>query len=198
MRQIVLAGVGGQGILLASKILAKAALDAGYDVRTSETIGMAQRGGSVLSHLRIGDEGEEISSAMVYEQGADLLLGFEPGEALRALHLLSSEGIVAASNICIVPTTASGSGMDYSFAGVDAELARLQGEGAFARYLRVDAQSACEKCGSAKVLNTVMLGAAVKSGLVGFTASQVLAAMDSLIKPAFIELNHRAFEYGLA
>ena len=91
---IMLSGVGGQGTILASKLIAQAAMEKGLSARTAETIGMAQRGGCVVSHVRIG---EEIHSPMIPIKGADLILGFEPAEAVRCLPYLKEGGAVVVS-----------------------------------------------------------------------------------------------------
>ena len=90
-KNCLLCGVGGQGVVLASKLIAYAAMEKGMFVRTSETIGMAQRGGSVVSHVRVG---EEIHSPMIPKGSADVLLAFEPAEAVRNLSYLKKGGIV--------------------------------------------------------------------------------------------------------
>ena len=97
---IILSGVGGQGTILAAKLLAQAAMNRGETVKTAETIGMAQRGGSVVSHVRIG---ERIQSPLIPLAHADLIIGFEPAEAIRCLPYLRENGIVIMSSKVIVP-----------------------------------------------------------------------------------------------
>ena len=87
MLNILLTGVGGQGTVLAAKVLAQAALEKGWQVRTAETIGMAQRGGNVVSHVRIGNKGEQVHAPLVSRGTADLIIAFEPAEAARVLSL---------------------------------------------------------------------------------------------------------------
>ena len=101
---ILLCGVGGQGTVLASKLIAEAAMRRGFAVRTAETIGMAQRGGCVASHVRIG---HEIHSPLIPNASADLIIGFEPAEAIRALPYLKKDGAVVASRKRIQPVTAA-------------------------------------------------------------------------------------------
>jgi len=101
---ILLCGVGGQGTILASKLIAEAAMRRGFAVRTAETIGMAQRGGCVASHVRIG---HEIHSPLIPNASADLIIGFEPAEAIRALPYLKKDGAVVASRKRIQPVTAA-------------------------------------------------------------------------------------------
>lgn len=102
-KDILLCGVGGQGTVLAAKILAAAAMNAGEKVRSCETIGMAQRGGSVTSHVRIGDS----SSPLIPRAKADILMAFEPAEAVRNLDYLKREGIVIVNRAPVKPVTES-------------------------------------------------------------------------------------------
>ena len=110
-KNIVLCGVGGQGTVLASKLIAAAAMKKGLSVMNAETIGMAQRGGSVFSHVRIGDD---VCSPMIARGSADLIVGFEPGEAVRMLPFLKEGGQVVTSSRAILPVTAYLSGSSYN------------------------------------------------------------------------------------
>ena len=109
-KNIVLCGVGGQGTVLASKLLAAAAMSKDIPVMSAETIGMAQRGGSVFSHLRMG---KNLYSPMIKTGTADLIIGFEPGETVRMLPYLKEHGQVVVSNHAIKPVTATLSGSSY-------------------------------------------------------------------------------------
>src|SRR5690554_4392083 len=104
MINIIFAGVGGQGTVLASKLVAECAMNKGLNAHTAETIGMAQRGGSVVSHVRIGDD---VYSPLIPYGQTDLLIGFEPCEAVRNLHYLKRDGTVVVSNRIVTPTTAT-------------------------------------------------------------------------------------------
>ena len=108
-KSILLAGVGGQGTVLASKLIAQAAIDLGFPARTAETIGKAQRGGCVVSHVRIG----EAHSPLIPQGKADIIIGFEPAEAVRCLPYLKEEGVVVTTKKAIKPVTASLSGSSY-------------------------------------------------------------------------------------
>lgn len=110
MTNCILAGVGGQGTVLASKIIAQSAMAKGWKARTAETIGMAQRGGCVVSHVRFGGE---VYSPMVPLHMADVIIGFEPAEAVRCLPYLKPEGTVVVNRQAVMPVTASLSGFDY-------------------------------------------------------------------------------------
>ncbi|MBQ7719221.1 MAG: 2-oxoacid:acceptor oxidoreductase family protein, partial [Clostridia bacterium] len=103
-KNIILCGVGGPGTVLASKLAAAAAMNRGFGVKTAETIGMAQRGGSVFSHLRIGDD---IASPLIAKGQADLIIGFEPAETVRMLPYLKKGGSAVVSSRPIMPVSAS-------------------------------------------------------------------------------------------
>ena len=107
MKNIVLTGIGGQGTVLAAKILAQAAQARGWHVRTAETIGMAQRGGSVVSHVRMGDRGEQVAAPLVSEGCADMLIAFEPGEGVRMGRILKPGGVMVTASRVVQPVTAS-------------------------------------------------------------------------------------------
>ena len=107
MLNILLAGVGGQGTVLAAKVLAQAALEKGWQVRTAETIGMAQRGGAVTSHVRMGNFYEEVHEPLVPLGSAQLVVAFEPGEAARSLPYLAPGGTLVTASTAIQPVTAA-------------------------------------------------------------------------------------------
>ena len=178
-RNILLCGVGGQGTVLASKLLAQCAINRGLGAHTAETIGMAQRGGCVVSHVRIG----AAASPLIPEHAADLILAFEPAEGLR---YLKPGGAVVANSRAIKPVTDSLSG---SYSG-DAMLAYLREN--IANLTVVDGDAVCAACGSPKVLNLALLGAAAKSGVLGFTAEELCRAIDEKIPERFRALNKKA------
>ena len=129
MINILLAGVGGQGTVLAAKVLASAAQARGWQVRTAETIGMAQRGGNVTSHVRMGSDGEEVFSSLITPGTADILIALEPGEAARALPYLAPGGVLVTATTAIQPVTSALSGQPYHAGTVVANLANsLQSE----------------------------------------------------------------------
>ena len=107
MIDILLAGVGGQGTVLAAKVLAQAAQSKGWQVRTAETIGMAQRGGNVTSHVRMGSNGEAVYSPLITPGTADMVIALEPGEAARALPYLAPAGVLVTATTAIQPVTAA-------------------------------------------------------------------------------------------
>lgn len=135
---IVLCGVGGQGTILASKLLAAAAMSKGLPVKTAETIGMAQRGGSVFSHVRIG---HGVASPLIGRGRADLIIAFEPAEAVRQLPYLREGGTVVVSTRPIIPVSATIGGPAYDLAAVMAYLREQVGE----KLVVVDADAAAEE-----------------------------------------------------
>ena len=189
IRNIVLCGVGGQGTVLASKLLAAAAMEKGYKVMSAETIGMAQRGGNVFSNIRISD-GEDIFAPMIGHGEADLILGFEPGETVRMLPFLKKDGFVITNNRAIKPTTATLTGSTY---GAEPMLTYLRKVLDPEHLLVVDGDREVAKLGNPRVLNVVLLGAAVRTGATGLTEENVLSVMDKVVKERFVELNKKAF-----
>lgn len=184
---IVLCGTGGQGTVLASKLLSTAAMQKGLPVKAAETIGMAQRGGSVVSHVRIG---EGVASPLVGRGRADLVVAFEPAEAVRQLGFLRPGGAVVTSNRPVVPVSAMTGGPSYD---LDAIMGYLAAN--VANLTVVDADQAARDLGSAKVLNVLLLGAACRSGAIGFTVEDIRAAVRARVRERFWELNDRALDY---
>lgn len=189
-KNIVLCGVGGQGTILASKLISTAAMLKGIPVKSAETIGMAQRGGSVFSHLRLGVGAE---CPMIARGSADIILGFEPGETVRMLPYLKKEGQVIVSARPIMPVTASLAGSDYSGKEM---LEYLQDR--VQKVVTVDTEQACQELGSSKVVNLLLLGAAVGSGQLGLSEDDLRQAILKKIPQRFHELNFKALEYGKA
>lgn len=187
MANCLLCGVGGQGTVLASKLIAQSAMDKGLMARTAETIGMAQRGGCVVSHVRTG---REIFSPMIPMGKADLILGFEPGEAVRCLPYLKADGVIVASVNPVMPVTASLKG---GYDG-DAMVEALKNQKA--RVILVDTEAICRKVGSAKVANVALLGAAAASGVLDVTLEELEAALATKLNPKFLEMNRAALQEG--
>ena len=187
-KNIILCGVGGQGTVLASRLISAAAMKKGWPVMSAETIGMAQRGGSVFSHLRLG---EGVYSPMIARGEADLILGFEPGEAVRMLPFLKEGGHVVVSKRPVMPVTATLSGASYR---AEDMLAFLQSQ--VKNLMIVDTEAALEAVGSAKVLNLIMLGAALHSGVLGLEEADIRQAILEKIAPKFHELNFKALAFA--
>ena len=184
-KNIIICGVGGQGTVLAAKVLSQAAISNGERVLSAETIGMAQRGGSVVSHVRIG---EDVYSPLVPQGQADVLIAFEAAEAVRNIAFLKQGGSVIVNKKVVQPVTASLSGKTFD---ENEMISYLEKTGA--NVIAVDTDQACRDLGSSKVVNMVLLGAASKTGLI--SKDELKAALKLLVKPEFYELNVSAIEY---
>ncbi|MCQ2532291.1 MAG: indolepyruvate oxidoreductase subunit beta [Saccharofermentans sp.] len=190
---VVLCGVGGQGTVLASKLSAAAAMSKGIAVKSAETIGMAQRGGSVFSHLRIGNDAV---SPMIRSGEADLIIGFEPAETVRMLPFLKKGGAVITSNRPIMPVTSNLGGSSYNGLEMVKYLESLEESGVISRLIVVDTEEASKNLGSSKAVNMVLLGAAARGGFLGdVDIEDIRSAMVKKVKPQFVEMNNKALEY---
>jgi indolepyruvate ferredoxin oxidoreductase, beta subunit len=184
---VLLAGVGGQGVLLASEVLAEAAAISGSDVKKSEVHGMAQRGGSVVSHLRFGPQ---VHSPLIPRGGADFLVSFEQLETLRYLDYLHRDSVVLVSTQEILPLPVSVGKARYPS---DIE-ARLRATGVRAHF--VDGHGLALAAGNAKAVNAVILGAL--SAILRFEPGIWEDALRRQIPARFLEVNLRAFGLGTA
>ena len=196
MRNVLLTGVGGQGTVLAAKVLAQAAQAKGWQVRTAETIGMAQRGGSVVSHVRMGDNGEEVIAPLVAKGTADMIIAFEPAEAARVLPYLASDGVMVSATTSIQPITAALSIEPYLAEATIASLdERLNGSAeAPARFVLVDDEAVLSQVRNRKALNTVLLAFALKTGHLPLSLDDLRDAIRACVKPRFVELNLAAID----
>jgi len=182
---ILICGVGGQGILLASDILAEVALEAGYDVKKSEVHGMAQRGGSVVSHVRYG---EKVYSPLIRVGDADVILSFEKLEALRSIHYLSPDGLVVLNNIEILPIPCA-SGLEEYPTGIVEKLR------AHARTIEViDGVKLARKAGSPRTVNVVLLGSLAKH--LELRREDWLKVIERKVPRKTVAMNRKAFELG--
>lgn len=184
---IILCGVGGQGTILASKLISSAAMSRNIPVKTAETIGMAQRGGSVFSHVRLG---EDIASPLMARGKADLIIAFEPAEAVRQLAFLKEGGCVVVSARPVVPVSAMTGGPTYDYEGIMGYL-----RSHVDNLVVVDADRAAEDLGSAKCLNVVLLGAASRAGELGLSEDDLREAIHQRLPQKLWELNDRALAY---
>lgn len=198
MINISLAGIGGQGSVLAAKILAETARSKGWQVRTAETTGMAQRGGNVMSHVRMGDEGEEVFSPLPAQVSDDLIIALEPGEGLRALSLLKPQGLLVTASSGVAPVVSSFKAAPYNPSDM---IARLQESGA--HVVVVNDERLCSELGSRKVLNIVMLAKALlavndpmyQNALCGkITLEDMREILPLCVKERFVSLNLRALD----
>ena len=193
MLNILLAGIGGQGTVLAAKLLAQAAQEKGWAVRTAETIGMAQRGGNVTSHVRMADGGEDAQSSLLATGTADLIVAFEPGEAARVLPYLAPEGTLVTATTPIQPVTAALSKAPYRSEDVIANL-RASLDGSPAKLVVVDDRAVLDKVGTVRALNTVLLAAALNTGCLPLTLDDLRNAIRVCVKPRFVDLNLAAID----
>lgn len=182
---ILLVGVGGQGILLASEILSEAFMQAGYDVKKSEIHGMSQRGGSVVSHVRYG---KEVHSPIVPEGEGDILFGFEIMETYRSLPLLKSGASVVANDLCIQPPSV--------LLGQETYPTDLPGKIAafFPKFLLVDGQGLAAEAGNVRAANTVLLGAVSKR--LDIADDCWIKALEKMVPRKALEVNLKAFHLG--
>ncbi len=197
MINILLAGVGGQGTVLAAKVLAKAAQSKGWQVRTAETIGMAQRGGSVTSHVRMGSDGEAVQAPLVAKGTADVVIAFEPGEAARALPYLAPEGVLVTATSAIQPVTAALAGAPYNGEAVVSALQQSVA-GSTVRFVPVDDQALVAAAGNRKALNMMLLAVAVAQNRIPLTIDELKAAVAACVKPQFVTMNLKAIDEAVA
>ena len=184
VKSILLVGVGGQGTILASKILTTGLMEASYDVKMSEIHGMSQRGGAVSSQVRYG---EKVYSPVIEKGGADMIVSFELMEALRWLDYLKPNGKVVVNNYRIAPMPVSMGQVEYP-----RDLEEVLSNAAETTV--VDAAAIARELGNPKVMNIVLLGTIVKSmGLMNIDWDAIIAR---LVKPAFVEINQKAIKAG--
>lgn len=188
VKSCILCGVGGQGTVLASRIIAAAAMAKGLRARTAETIGMAQRGGSVVSHVRTG---QDIASPTIPYGRADVMIGFEPGEAAANLRYLKREGTLILCRQEVRPVTASLGQSAYSG---DECIEYLQKN--VDRCYIIDGEKICRECGSPKVLNVAVVGALCADGAMGLSLEDVENAIRQRMKPKLIDMNIKALHMG--
>ena len=183
---ILIVGVGGQGTLLASVLLGNLALDKGYDVKLSEVHGMAQRGGSVVTHVKIS---EDIVNSPLIEQGdADIIIAFEELEAYRWLPYLKKGGTMYVNTQQILPMPVIMGQAEYPY-NIMETLEKQAG-----KVKAFDAIEIAERCGSIKAVNVVLLGAASRD--LPFDEAAWVKVIEENVKPKFVELNKNAFEEG--
>ncbi|MGI5939085.1 MAG: indolepyruvate oxidoreductase subunit beta [Thermoleophilia bacterium] len=182
---MLLSGVGGQGVVLASYVLSQVAMAEGYDVKQSEVHGMSQRGGSVTSHFRFG---EKVWAPLVTPGTADVLLAFEALEALRYIHWLRPKGLLVYSTLQINPSPVSAGLAEYP-SDIDTRIATV-----WPRVHSVDANRLAQQAGTVKAANVVMLGAV--SGALPFAARTWEAVIRRAVPPKTVDVNLEAFRLG--
>lgn len=185
---IVIVGVGGQGVILISDVLGRAAVKAGMPVRGAETHGMAQRGGSVINHTRLGCR----FSPMVSSGSADVLLALEPAEALRFGHFLSKNGVALINTQPVLPISVTTGKFGYPDLGeLVAPLRGLCKE-----VKAIDASGLAKKAGAAQAMNVVMLGALSK--YIPIKEELLQKALTEVVPKKYLDVNRLAFQIGKA
>ncbi len=181
---VIVAGVGGQGILLASNLLSEAAMEAGYDVKKSEIHGMSQRGGDVISTVRFG---EKVYSPIVGLGEADVILAFEKLEAMRNLPYLKKEGMVIVNDYRIDPLPVASGDMEYPEGIIEFLKERV-------KTIALDARDLAEKAGNIRTMNVVLLGVLSKN--LDIPEEIWLQVIERRVPPKAIEANKVAFRLG--
>ena len=181
---IMVVGVGGQGTLLTSRIIGKAALAKGYDVKLSEVHGMAQRGGSVVTFVRFGDK---VFEPVVEEGEVDVLISFERLEAQRYAHFLKPNGVLVVNDTRIDPMTVVIGAASYPEGIIESLKERHT-------VYTVDGGKVARDLGNSKVLNSVVLGLAAK--YIGFSEDEWLAVIEKTVPQKTVEINKAAFRAG--
>lgn len=184
-KNILIVGVGGQGTILASKIIAGVAMRRGLDIKVSEIHGMAQRGGSVVTQVRFG---KEVFAPTITQGTADFILAFEKLEALRWLHYLRDGGTVIVNTQELYPLPVLTGSAEYP-----ADIMDRIGQ-KVSRAIEIDALEIAKKCGSPKVVNTVLLG--VLAGLLDSDVETWRETIKETVPPHTVDINLAAFEEG--
>lgn len=185
-KSIMLVGVGGQGTILASKLLTTGLMEAGYDVKMSEIHGMSQRGGSVSSQVRYSEN--NVYSPVIEIGGADMIVSFEKMEALRYLKYLKPEGQIVVNNFRLNSVSTLVGKFEYKEAEIDKELKKLHAN-------IIDAAKEAQNLGNIKVMNLILLGSLVKS--MNLDNIDWEGIIRKNVKEKFVDLNIKAFHVGM-
>jgi indolepyruvate ferredoxin oxidoreductase beta subunit len=183
---ILIIGVGGQGVLLASEILSDAAMRAGLDVKKSEIHGMSQRGGVVSSHVRIAPK---VYSPTIQEGQADILMSFEQAEGLRAINWLSPDGTAIISRTTLIPAIVTSSKKFHYPEDAIAEMRKK-----IKSVIAVEADKIAAELGEPRLVNTILLG--VLSNSLPFDHDLWIETIRGRVKPKLVDINLKAFERG--
>ncbi|MBQ8605832.1 MAG: indolepyruvate oxidoreductase subunit beta [Clostridia bacterium] len=184
-KSIMIVGVGGQGSLLASKLLGTLLVDEGYDVKVSEVHGMSQRGGSVVTYVRYG---EKVYSPVITKGEADIIISFEKLEAARYADSLKKDGKIVVNTQQIDPMPVIIGAAEYP----EAVLSELSAKGVSVD--EIDALTPAKEAGSSKAVNIVLMGKAAKYFDIPY--EKWMTAIEKTVKPQFVEMNKKAFELG--
>jgi indolepyruvate ferredoxin oxidoreductase beta subunit len=186
---IIIAGVGGQGVVLMSEVLGNAAVRDGFKVRGSEVLGMAQRGGSVFSNIRLG---EEVYAPLTTDGRCDILVAVEPTEALRNIQYLNKDSIVIMNTRKVIPATVSMGKSTYP--EMDQILEKLKK--ATQHVITMDATDIAEKAGNRQTANVVMLGAAFGCGKIPIKLETLKGVIAERVPARAVDVNMKAFDLG--
>jgi indolepyruvate ferredoxin oxidoreductase beta subunit len=190
---LVLAGVGGQGIIMAGRIICQAAMEQGSKVNAFEMHGMAQRGGGVVSHIRWGRE-DEVHASLMLEGEADMLVALEPVEGLRHLPLFGKRTVAVLNTKAIPPITVSAV-PGASYPSIRSVVGSLRPH--VDRVVTVNGTSIAEGLGNPVVLGTVMIGAALGTRRLPLQKGKVMKAIKDLVPERFLEENVQALDMGM-
>ncbi len=182
MKNIIFCGVGGQGVILASKVLMETAMSEGHDVKESEVHGMAQRGGSVNCNVRFG---EKVYSPLIPKNGADYIVSFELLESVRMIPFLSENGTLIVNNLKIDPVPVQNGEMEYP-----SNINNWLNENVKSHEV-VETSEILAEAGNKKALNIVMLGFLSKH--LDFKEESWISSIEKIVKPKFVDLNKKAF-----
>jgi indolepyruvate ferredoxin oxidoreductase beta subunit len=185
---ILIAGVGGQGVVLASRLLATAAMDAGFHVATAETIGMAQREGSVTSHVRIGDD---VCGSLIPRGNADLIIGLEPAETARNLRYLRKGGSIVMNEHAVMPSVQD-KGKEYDPVLMIAFLKDNCRDMISADFTRL-----ARDAGTYKAANVAMIAAAAGAGLLPFSGEYLWDVLEKMVPEKYRDVNRRVFDRSI-
>ena len=186
-KNVMIVGVGGQGSLLASKLLGRMLLEEGYDVKVSEVHGMSQRGGSVVTYVRFGDK---VNSPIIDKGEADYIISFELLEAARYVEFLKPGGQIVTNSQQIDPMPVIAGTAEYP----QGLIGKMEESGA--KVCAIDALSIAEQAGNSKATNIVLMGVFSKF-IEDISADEWEKAVEACVPPKFLELNKKAFEMGL-
>jgi indolepyruvate ferredoxin oxidoreductase beta subunit len=183
---ILIVGVGGQGVLLASEIISEASIQYGLDIKKSEVHGMSQRGGIVSSHIKIAPK---VYSPTIQHGQADILISFEAAEGLRAMEWIKKDGVAIVSHTQMIPAIVTSS-KDFSYPDNPIEVIRTKAD----RVIDVDAEKIASELGNSRLVNTILLG--VLSNYLPFADDIWTDVIKRKVKEKFVDINLAAFNRG--
>lgn len=184
--RVIIAGVGGQGILLASDVLTEVAMKAGFDAKKSEVHGMSQRGGDVVSHIIFG---EKVYSPLIGEGDADIILSFEKAEAMRNVDFLKGDGVMIINDMTILPVPVASGLADYPKTPVEDIKKKVKS------VIVIDAQKKAKELGNVRVMNVILLGVMARH-VKGIEKNLWIDTLKEHVPPKTVEANIKAFETG--